>query len=85
MLEAVQRILKKWNGSEDAYSEMRHAQHKTSYTTWGCKECSSIYFYKVISCPLCESHDIEEVNHPVAWTKSVIVTVRRIKETGQSP
>ena len=28
-----------------------------------CKECGHLYYYKIIKCPLCESHDTMVVNN----------------------
>lgn len=37
------------------------SHRKGSYIKWKCTDCEKEYFYKVISCLLCESRNINEI------------------------
>jgi Zn finger protein HypA/HybF involved in hydrogenase expression len=39
------------------------SHRKRTYKTWHCIDCEHNYFYAMIKCPLCESHEIEQVLH----------------------
>lgn len=74
MLGALERLLKKENESQKFKKESQKLknsklkiQKKISRVMYLCKECGHLYFYSIVSCPLCESrntHIVEDVvNH----------------------
>lgn len=66
MLGLVKNIAKEKMQIKKTEINVSYFQRKNFYKTWNCEVCEHSYFFAVLRCPLCESHTIKKMIHPLA-------------------
>ena len=70
MFRTVQKLLNKEQQmlTKDDMIKLRKASAKPirkriKHKVYLCANCGHLYFYAIVRCPLCESHDVQSVNN----------------------